>query len=166
MVFNLTNDLHHITSTITLPPRKLFSALCPTAVTVCPFPSERLCWNLCNMKTSETQALNSYQTTNRASTNQCLVLHCTERNSEALLMDKWGFKNTVFLPLFVFHAHLDTHKQKHKQPVSDTRLVHSVPLSYFCLQDKGFYLLLKDDRVCAGVCLSVCVCVCVCVLAG
>ena len=54
----------------------------------------------------------------------------------AQLMNKQGLKilHFVFLPLFVFH----THKQKHKLPLSDTRLVHNVPLSYFGLQDKGF----------------------------
>lgn len=84
-------------------------------------------------------------------------VHVTDGNSKAFLttMVKEGLKN-VFLPLFVFHAHSSTHKQKHKQPASDTHLIHNVPHIYFCLQDKGFYFLLQDDKVCVGVWVCVC----------
>lgn len=97
------------------------------------------------------------------------MLHSANANASRnalLTRGSTRVKNNVQLLLFVFHAHSSTHKQKTLAASQDTRLLHNVPQSYFCLQDKGLYLLLKDDKVCAGVCLSMCVCVCVYVCFG
>lgn len=99
---NLTDDLHHTTSIRTYlfspppPPmcedvsakisRQAFlCSVCNSCYSMSIPPPPKGYVGICaiwkGQKHNLRQALNSYQTINRASINQCLVLHCTERNS-------------------------------------------------------------------------------------
>lgn len=78
-------------------------------------------------------------------------------------MDKQGLKILSLMHSLSF-IHTRTHINKNTSSQSVTPDWPTMFLRVISVfRTKGFYLLLKDDRVCVGVWVCVCLCMCMCV---